>query len=522
MSIGDILAEQARTRPEAVAIIDDSAGSRCRLTFAGLEEEVSRASGWLHHLGLRRGQAVLVFVPMSADLYVAMLAMFRLGVVALFLDPSAGREHIERCCARQPPNAFLAIRKAHWLRLISPALRRIPVKIAVGGWLPGTHRWPERFESPPAAATAVLPEEAALVTFTSGSTGVPKATVRTHEFLLAQHRALAPAIALEPGEVDLATLPVFTLANLASGLTTVIPNADMRRPGAVDAVRLFAQMERTGTTRITASPAFFERLVEHGLKTGTTLTNLRKLYTGGAPVFPRLLEAIKKLAPHAEVVAVYGSTEAEPIAHIAQGEISENDMAAMRAGRGLLTGRTVPEIRLRILIDRSGSPRPNLKRDEFDREAVPVGSAGEIVVTGEHVLKGYLGGVGDEETKFQVDSEVWHRTGDAGWIDDQGRLWLLGRCAARISDTRGELYPFTVECVAMTVPLVRRAAVLTHQDRRLLVVESTAATPDLAIRLSTAMAWAQIDDVRFVDALPVDKRHNAKIDYPALRRMLEE
>ena len=75
MSIGDILTEQAHLRPEALAIAD---GPR-RLTFAELDRQVAGASGWLHGLGLRRGQSVLVFVPMSADLYVALLAMFHVA-----------------------------------------------------------------------------------------------------------------------------------------------------------------------------------------------------------------------------------------------------------------------------------------------------------------------------------------------------------------------------------------------------------------------------------------------------------
>lgn len=517
MSIGDILAEQARRRPGALAILDGA----CRLTFAELEREVEGAAGWLQELGLRRGQAVLVFVPMSADLYVALLAMFRLGVTALFLDPSAGRAHIEQCCARRAPDALLAIRRAHWLRLVSPALRRIPLKVAVGGWVPGARRWPERFGPAVVAAVAVEPEEPALVTFTSGSTGAPKAAVRTHGFLIAQHRALAPSIALVTGETDLATLPVFTLANLASGVTTVIPAVDLRWPGAVDAAKLFGQIEQTGVTRITASPAFFERLIAHGHATGRTLPALRKLFTGGAPVFPRLLAAMRELAPNARAVAVYGSTEAEPIAHVAAEEMSAEDLSAMRAGRGLLAGPAVGQVKLRVLRDRWGTARGTLTPAEFETEGVPAGATGEIVVTGDHVLKGYLGGVGDEETKFRMEGEIWHRTGDAGLLDERGRLWLLGRCAARIADDHGELYPFTVECVAMTFPEVRRAAALAHRGRRLLVVEAAGPGPELAERLRRATAWARIEEVRFLKVMPVDKRHNAKIDYPALRRRLD-
>lgn len=517
MTIGDRLSQQVRERPGAPALVDDRAGRV--LTFAELDNEVGRAAAWLQSLGLRRGQAVLVFVPMSADLYVALLALFRLGAVALFLDPSAGRAHLEQCCARWAPDALLAIPKAHLLRLTSPALRRIPLKISLGLPLPGARRWPSRWGERNLEGSPAEPADAALVTFTSGSTGVPKAAVRTHAFLLAQYHALAPNIALEAGEVDLATLPVFALANLAAGMTTVIPDVDLRRPGAVDAARVFAQIERRGVTRITASPAFFERLIEHGRAQRRTLPGLCKLYTGGAPVFPRLLEALRVLAPSAQVVAVYGSTEAEPIAHCDAAQMTPGDLAAMQAGRGLLAGEVVAAVQLGVVRDRWGQPRRDLTAAEFAAELLPAGEPGEIVVAGDHVLKGYLGGVGDEETKFRVEGEVWHRTGDAGRLDETGRLWLLGRCAARLDSTDSPLYPFGLECVAMTFPAVRRAAALLHQGRRLLVVEADDDST-LVRRLQAATSWAQIDEVVTLARIPVDKRHNAKIDYPKLKELL--
>jgi acyl-CoA synthetase (AMP-forming)/AMP-acid ligase II len=489
-----------------------------------LERDVTVAAGWLQARGLRKGSAVLVFVPMSAELYIALLAMFRLGIVALFLDPSAGRQHIEQCCARWAPDGLLAIPRAHLLRLRSAALRRIPLKMVTAGWIPGAIRWLARGGTATAAegvsSEAVDPGDAALVTFTSGSTGLPKAAVRTHGFLVAQHRVLEPSIALKAGEVDLATLPIFTLANLASGVTTVIPDVDLRRPGNVDAARVFEQVERFGVTRITGSPALFERLIDHGRATARTLPALRKLHTGGAPVFPRLLDGLRALAPGAEIVAVYGSTEAEPIAHLAAGEISPEDRAAMQNGCGLLAGPPVSEIALRILRDRWVAPRGDITGAQLEAETLPADEVGEIVVSGEHVLRGYLGGVGDEETKFRVDGTVWHRTGDAGMLDQRGRLWLLGRCAARIDDGHGRFYPFAVECVAMNFTEVQRAAVLAHEGARWLVIETRADRRAIEPRLLAATRWAHIEQIRFVENMPVDKRHNAKIDYPALRRVL--
>lgn len=519
MTIGELLRGQAHRRPDTVALIDEA---RARtLTFDELENAVAHAAAWLEAQGLRRGQAALVFVPMSADLYVALLALFRIGAVAFFLDPSAGAEHIERCCERWPPDALLAIPKAHLLRLKSRALRRIPLKVSLGGWIPGARRWPTAHRGERCETSSSVPTDPALVTFTSGSTGVPKAAVRTHAFLIAQFHALAPNIALEEGDVDYATLPIFALANLAAGVTTVIPSVDLRRPGAVDAARVFAQIARSRVNRITASPAFFEQLIERGRVTGHTLTTLRKIYTGGAPVFPRLLSALRELAPKAEVVAVYGSTEAEPIADCDAADVTEADTLAMRQGRGLIAGVPVPQVRIAILGDEVGTPRVDLSPEKFTSLFLRPNEVGEIVVTGDHVLKGYLGDIGNEETKFRVGAEVWHRTGDAGCLDERGRLWLHGRCSARIDDAQGRLYPFGVECVAMTFSEVKRAAAVAHRGSRLLIVEGDM-TEELKEELLEATRWAGIARIVVFKQIPVDARHNAKIDYPKLRRRLEE
>lgn len=522
MNLVALVTAQAAIRPDAPAIIEARRGRTCVTTFAELDDAAQRAAAMLRAAGLRDGDAVLVFQPMSAELYVALLALFRLGATAMFLDPSAGVAHLEACCELQQPGALIASAKAHLLRLRSRALRRVPLKFAIGLPVPGARRWsawrgiaPLREEFP---ATADTP---ALLTFTSGSTGQPKAAVRTHGFLRAQHRALERNLDLKPGEVDLATLPVFLLANLASGVTSVIPDADLRAPGRIEPGPVLRQMVAHQVTRCAASPAFFERLLEGERTQPGALTGLRKIYTGGAPVFPRLLDALGHAAPDAKVEAVYGSTEAEPIAHIERREMRASDHAAMRGGAGLLTGKPVAEISLRIMRAQWGTPLGALTEAEFAARCVPAGEAGEIVVAGEHVLSGYLHGQGDAETKFRVAGRVWHRTGDAGRLDGEGRLWLLGRCSARVNDARGSLWPFTVECAALGDARVRRAALASVRGRRVLAVEGEGLRPGDTTLLA-ALAWAQLDRLVPVARLPVDRRHNAKIDYLALAALLAD
>ncbi len=118
----------------------------------------------------------------------------------------------------------------------------------------------------------------------------------------------------------------------------------------------------------------------------------------------------------------------------------------------------------------------------------------------------------------------WHRTGDAGYLDDRARLWLLGRCSARIQDSHGTLYPLSVEHAALQHDYVRRAAVVSVRGQRVLAVElRNGRLSESQLRaLLESVEFAKVQQVRVLKRMPVDKRHNSKIDYPALNSLLEK
>jgi acyl-CoA synthetase (AMP-forming)/AMP-acid ligase II len=522
MNVAEILRSHAQQYPHELAMIDIHRGRPRQMTFRELEEAAGRTAALLGDWGLRAGDTVLVFHPMSSELYIALAALFRLGLVAMFVDPSAGRSYIDRCCQMHPPRAMIAGSKVHLLRLLSPALRRIPLKFSIGPRNP----WAIPLEAGrrttgECGICRCEADSPALISFTSGSTGQPKAALRTHGFLLAQHRAIERNLGLVPREIELVALPVFVLANLASRVTSLIPAVDLRRPDAVRPAALVRQIQEFGATRTAAPPALYERVVEYCEHHQLTLPHLTKVFTGGGPVSPRLLHQLQRVAPGATVTVVYGSTEAEPISKVSLSEMQPADLSAMLQGRGLLTGQPVPSIRMRIIQDHWGRRMGPFSEREFEQLIQPQGTSGEIVVSGEHVLPGYLHGTGDEETKFQVGSVGWHRTGDAGYVDSSGRLWLLGRCAARVDDRRGAVYPLGVESAALRYDYVRRAAFASHQGQRVLVIELSrqAVKPDFASLLKS-LAFAGVDSIRIVKRLPMDKRHNAKVDYAALQELL--
>ncbi len=518
MNIIELFEARVAERPGQPAIVD-VAHARYRIhSYQQLAEDSARVAGLFQDSGIGAGDRVLVLQPMSYELYVVLLALFRLGAVAMFLDPSAGRAHIDQCCEVGQPKALVGGRRAQLLRLVSRGLRRIRRRFVIGGRLPGAVPLERARHSVPLDVMATGGEAPALLTFTSGSTGRPKAAVRTHAFLLAQHAALAAALDLKAGERDLTTLPIFLLANLASGLTSVIPHADLRVPGKVAPRPVLDQVRALGVTRSAGSPSFYQRLVEYCERHDEPLP-LGRVDTGGAPVFPPLLNRLQARAPEARVVAVYGSTEAEPMAHVMYAEMRQVDRLAMSEGRGLLTGLPVEEVSLRVIRDRFGSPIGPYDGRRFADEALGTGEIGEIVVTGGHVLPGYVDGEGDAQTKFEVDGRRWHRTGDAGYLDAEGRLWLVGRCSGKIEDARGVVYPFSVECAAQFFAGVRRSAMVSHAGRRLLLVEAPRGFDVEGLR--HALAWARLDEVRRVKAIPVDRRHNAKIDYTRLEKLLK-
>ena len=512
MNIVDILCERARTLGDRLAIVERGR----TITFAELDEAARRAAAELASAGLTPGMRAIVLSPMSIDLYIVLIGMFRLQVAPVFVDPA----HLAACIARLQPDAFVAVPRAHLLRLTMPAVRAIPIRLTVAR-VARARRSREIGRCEPCA-----PDTPAILTFTSGSTGDPKAVVRSHGFLIAQHHALATSLAFEPGDTDLTALPIVLLANLASGVTSIIPDADLRAPGAIRPEPVLDQIRRLRPSRTIASPALLDRLAACAARRGERFDSLQRIFTGGAPVFPALLDRLAAVAPGASIVSVYGSTEAEPIASIDAREIGAADRSAMRHGAGVLAGAPSSSIEVRILPDRWGIPITLSGHGDLDREALVDGGIGEIVVSGAHVLGGYLDGAGDEETKIHAGGRVWHRTGDAGYFDRQGRLWLLGRCAAKVSDRDGILYPFAVECAASEVPGLRRSAFVRHQGRRVLVAEVEDAAgqigPQMSDLLMRRLSWARLADVRIVSRVPVDRRHNAKIDYPALSRLLGE
>lgn len=469
MNILAAFAAQVAAHPERIAIID---GRGRQTSYSALDARGAALAAAWHARGLRAGDRVLLALPLDADLYAGLAALWRIGAAAVLPEPALGLYGLRHAVAATSPRAVLTSGLYNLLPLLAPALRKVPMRLSMTA-------------SRDAHPIADLSKDApALISFTSGSTGAPKAIVRSHGFLAAQDRAVAPLIATGgKAETDLVAFPVFVVANLGQGIISVLPNWPLRAPGQARPARIRAHAERHGVTRLLLSPALAE-ILSDGLPSG-----VHTLFTGGGPVFPDLVERIRNAAPAMRVVSVYGSTEAEPIAHSDADDVRAADWEAMQSGAGLLAGTPAEGARVRIVDD-------------------------EIWVAGDHVVSGYLNPARDASTKVRdPDDTIWHRTGDAGRFDADGRLWLRGRLDGRVAG----LWPFEVEASARRWAGVRRVALAEIDGTAVLVIEGDATARPNGAR-KPPLGIARIVHVKYI---PVDRRHGSKIDHQALRRILD-
>ncbi len=514
------LIDAAGRRPDRPALIQPGAGpggSDRAISFGRLEEASRNYAAFYRIRRIGPGDTALLLLPLGIDFYVHFLALTRIGAAVTLIDPGAGLARLRAAADQVPPTVFVAPPKGHLLRL-HPGLPGRRKNFSTSR-LPFTETPVEVFE--PGCVDFEAPaDHPALVTFTSGSTGNPKGMVRSHGFLLRQGAVLAELTPAGSDAVEFCTFPVFVLSNLAQGATTVLPPAGFHNPGAVDFAGVLAALTRYRVNRLLAAPDFCARLARAAETGGGGLEGLTHIHTGGGPVHLNLLDTLARLSPAAEITSLYGSTEAEPIALWRYSRTESRWRDRVMNGAGLPAGRPASHLRLRIIRDRAGKELYDLNAAAFDALSLPVGETGEIVVSGELVGRGYVKPADDRETKINIEGRIWHRTGDAGYLDADGRLWLQGRCGARIGVDGGVVYPLAVEAAASTFPEVARAALVEVDGRCLLALECGREPLPEQARELLKRKHPYLTEVVSVDRIPVDRRHGSKVLYSELRARL--
>ena len=500
-----------------------------QMSFAELEQASNRMARALETIGIRRGVRSALMVPPGLDFFALTFALFKLGAVPVLIDPGIGIRNLGGCLTQSRPHAFIGISKAHAARVVLGwAHDTIRTNVTVGAkWFWGGHTLRELrtgvSSALPYEAMTPAPDETAAILFTSGSTGAPKGVVYTHDMFGAQVAHIRNLYGIEPGETDLATFPLFALFGPALGMTTVIPEMDPTRPARVNPENIFSAIEKFQITNMFGSPALIDRVGRHGEQRGLKLPTLRRAISAGAPVPAKAVERFAAMmASGAQIFTPYGATECLPVASIGSDEILGQTRPQTDRGAGVCIGRPVHGLVAKI-IRISDASIPAWE----DALELPVGEIGEITVKAAHATRTYFelpAATALAKIPDPAKGAFYHRMGDLGYYDPQGRLWFCGRKVHRIETPQGTRFTIPCEAVFNADPRVFRTALVgvprNGATQAVLCVELEPGASHVSHHLireelrrlgSIYEHTRNIGTFLFHPGFPVDVRHNAKI-----------
>lgn len=523
-NISASLAHWAKEMPDQSAIIEMR--SKSQVTFRQLEEESNLiASGLLQH-GMKKGDRVLVMVPYGMKFVTLTFALFKAGAVPVLIDPGLGKKKVLHCIKQSDPRGIIAVPLAHAIKTLLPtAFKSIQFSVTVGRkwfWRGSTLDQVKRSGQTDYQMDAASEDQAAAVLFTSGSTGPAKGVLYTHGMFDQQTRILRQHFGILPGEKDLPTFPLFGLFTTGMGMTSVIPDMDPTCPARVNPENIIRPIQNHGITSSFGSPALWDTVSRYCQKNGVRLSSLRRILIAGAPVSGTLLKRFESiLEPDCKVLTPYGATEALPVTSIERQEIVNDTWAQSEKGEGTCVGRPVAGAEIKII---RISEEPILNwQDDLE---ISKGQTGEIVVRAPWVTKTYFNLEDVTRLAKIPDGETfWHRMGDVGKWDEQGRLWFCGRKSHRV--VTGSETLFTIPCEALfnQHPDVRRSALVgkgSGSNREPVIIiepknmDRVAKDREAFVKELLAIGAASphtrsIKKILFHSDFPVDVRHNAKI-----------
>ena len=488
-TIAEILATTSKSYSEKVAIIDRSS---C-ITYGELDEAVRKTARHLKEQGIKPKDRVLVLIPLSIDMYRVTIALNYIGACAIFVEDWIAFTQIGRCCEASNPNAVITNFKGWLFCYVHKVLRKIPVKIRLGSYLK---------KEPLEAVSYNIPEEEAIISFTSGTSGTPKMVVRSFQFLTHQFYTLQGIKNSHHQEVELQTMPAFLFINLAMGGTSVIADFNKLKPEKTDIRKIEKQLRVHRVNAICASPAFLYKLC-HKSVDPELRAYVKSITTGGAPVFPADAQMLDRSFPNANTIVLYGSSEAEPISVV---ECSQLASAAQMIQEGLLVGNIHPETQVKI--------DPVFGNLKINKTTV----IGEVLVAGPNVI---MGTHSNMQNKTIIDGKKWHRTGDSGYLNQDGLLILTGPVDSIIKH-KGQLWPpFIFEGITKNIPGISRASLVKVEQRLIAATVPLTGAERATIKQQLEALPIPIDDVVFIQQFPKDKRHDGKIKYRELQEMIK-
>lgn len=429
--LGEYLRERAETSPDAPAIL---ARRRAVLSYAGLLDQVAQTVDTLNRAGYGRGDRIALVLPPGPETTVALLAVLT-GCVCVPLNPGTSASELTALLSRCGLDALITLTDFFGHLVQRAAERGIPVidLAPLTDEAAGRFHLSAETRGPRAQAGFSNEHELSALFVTSGTTSLPKLIPLTQADLCYHGQRAMRFLGLTSSDRCLDLLPPFHHDAMAcSILSTVFAGASSVYPLMPSARHFLRWAREFRPTWCGAPPPFFHSLLSEVHRNGYEATELglRRLFTCGAPLDEDVAAALEQTL-QTPLLNCYGATECGNIS------VTPASLAARKRGSaGISVGL---EIRI---VGASG-------------DSLPEGQQGEIVVRGPGVFRGYEADPDDNANTFFGE---WYRTGDLGYLDGDGYLFLVGRIQELINRGGEKIAPMEIDEVLRSHPDVEEAA----------------------------------------------------------------
>ena len=506
-----------------------------KLNFYQLDKLASQYAEGLIQAGLKPGDKTLLFIKPCLQFHALVFALFKAGIVPVLIDPGMGKNNLLQAIKDVKPKGLIAEPIIHLIKLFYPKVfESIEVQVSNRSIpfskIHNFHSW----EKLPGELKAkeVAPTELAAILFTSGGTGKPKGVEYTHNIFDQQTSILQEMFSLTEKDIDLPGFPLFSLFTLAMGMSSCVPDMNPSKPASCRPEKLIRNILDTKSTFLAGSPAIWLRVGKYCKNKNIQLPSVRCLAMFGAPVSNELHEIYKEALPNGTTYTPYGATESLPVSNISGHEVLTQTANDTDNGQGTCVGMPAPHIQVKII---PISDVPILSMEQTP--TLPPMVKGEIIVSGGVVTARYHGE--EKATNLAkisdqtVETGFWHRMGDIGFLDHQGRLWFCGRKSHRVETEQEALYPTPIESVFNRHPMVQRSALIglgeygkqipaiVIQPNEEEIFDKRQLTHELTIFAQENDMTKKIQKIYLTETLPVDIRHNIKIDRLKLKSEAE-
>jgi len=524
-NVNDCLDKWFETKKNDISIISFDAGNLKRTTFDSLKNLTNRYCNYFHSKGMSQGDLILTNLTPSLEYAAVHFALFRLGCIPVIIDTGVSEKQKVACIKESKPVYLISDKQGIILSERYPKeYSSIKLKINISEI---------NFNSPQENLTTTNPsidlEDTLCLFFTSGSTGTPKATIWSQNNVISQITLQNENLNKLHIHNDLIVFPFFLLTSLLKGMTCVIPEINFGNPVASNPIKIITAIKQLKVSSGFASPAFWNEVVDFSISESITLKSLKMITTAGSTIEPNLIEKMIKVMPNAEISAPYGATEAIlPITTInAINLLDKKIVNQTLTGNGVCIGKPVKTATV-LVIEPLDDTTQNLWAEIKQLKPYQVG---EIIVSGPMVTKGYYKNktatINSKLTETST-KKLYHRMGDLGYFDDDENLWFCGRKKDSFISKNYTFHTANIEAIFNSILEVKKCAIIRTDNLNLvtLIIEPNSEKLSLIqekVFKKIDKLLIPIDEVLIYNTpLPVDNRHNTKIERHILKKELDD